>query len=111
MLLAAETGCGKTLSYVLPIVQKIVDTNSSSNLLNTPKAVILLPNRELAYQIGDVASTIGSSVGLKVKVVVGGRTKSLMMNPNFGEVDILVATPGVLAKLSSVGIYKLNQVM
>lgn len=60
--------------------------------------------------MGEVDSTISSLVGVEVKMVVGGRTKSLMMNPNFEEVDILVATPGALTKLSSVGIYKLNQV-
>lgn len=70
-----------------------------------------MPNRELAYQIAEVASTIGSSVGLKVKVLVGGRTKSIMMNPSFEDIDILVATPGVLGKLSTVGIYKLNEVI
>lgn len=111
MLLAAETGCGKTLSYVLPIVQKLVDIKSKTDAFNSPKAVVLLPNRELAHQIGDVATTIGSSVGLKAKVLVGGRTKSVMMNPVFEDLDILIATPGVLAKLSTVGIFRLNQVI
>lgn len=111
LLLAAETGCGKTLSYLLPIIQNIVKHKTSSDSLNSPNAVVLTPNRELAYQVADVASMICSSVGLNVKVLVGGRTKSLMMNPNFEDVDILVATPGVLGKLSTVGIYKLKKVM
>lgn len=110
LLFAAETGCGKTLSYILPIIQHIIETQSKLANLNSPKAVVILPNRELAYQIGDVATTIGSSVGIKVKVLVGGKTKSIMMNPKFEEIDILIATPGALSKLSTVGIYKMDQV-
>lgn len=111
LLLAAETGCGKTLSYVLPIVQKLLDSKSKKEAFNTPRAVILLPNRELAHQIGDVAATIGSSVGLRTKVLVGGKTKSIMMNPVFEDIDILIATPGALAKLSAVDIYRLKEVI
>lgn len=109
--MAAETGCGKTLSYVLPVIQKLLNIKVNSDVFNTPRAVVLLPNRELAYQVGEVAKLIGSSVGVNVKVVVGGRTKSAMMNPAFEEIDVLVATPGALSKLSSVGIYKLDQVI
>lgn len=39
-----------------------------------------------------------------------GKTKFAMVNPEFNDVDILIATPGVLSKLSTVGIYKLNEV-
>lgn len=107
-LLAAETGCGKTISYILPIIQGII--NSKSENLNTPKAVIIVPNRELAYQAGEMAKLLCDPVGVAVKILVGGRTKQMMMNPTFNEVDIVVATPGVLGKLSTVGIYKLNEV-
>lgn len=50
-------------------------------------------------------------MGVKTKVVVGGKTKSIMMNAVFEDIDILVATPGALGKLSTVGIYKLHEVM
>ncbi|XP_018560863.1 probable ATP-dependent RNA helicase DDX28 isoform X2 [Anoplophora glabripennis] len=107
VLLAAETGCGKTISYLLPIIKKLIG-NEASNL-NTPKAVVIVPNRELAYQVGEVAQILAASAGLSVKIVVGGRTKKIMMNPEFEKIDLLVATPGALGKLSSVGIYKLNE--
>ncbi|CAH1103895.1 unnamed protein product [Psylliodes chrysocephalus] len=108
VLLAAETGCGKTLSYLLPIVQNLIDNKATD--ANTPKAVVLVPNRELAHQVGEVARILGESVGVKTKVVVGGKTKSIMMNAVFEDIDILVATPGALGKLSTVGIYKLHEV-
>lgn len=108
-LLAAETGCGKTISYILPIIQSIIDNKKPVNL-NTPRAVIIVPNRELAYQAGEMAQMLCDPVGIKVKTLVGGKTKSLMMNPSFSEIDILVSTPGALGKLSAVGIFKLNEV-
>ncbi|KAG5883916.1 hypothetical protein JTB14_032139 [Gonioctena quinquepunctata] len=107
VMLAAETGCGKTLSYLLPIIQELSENKAESP--NTPKAVVIVPSRELAYQVGEVAKILSESVGVNVKILVGGRTKSLMMNPVFEDVDILVATPGALGKLSTVGIYKLNE--
>nr|XP_023026047.1 probable ATP-dependent RNA helicase DDX28 isoform X1 [Leptinotarsa decemlineata] len=107
VMLAAETGCGKTLSYLLPIIHDLLENKATAP--NTPKAVIIVPNRELAYQVGEVARNLSDSVGLISKIVIGGRTKSLMMNPVFEDIDILVATPGSLGKLSTVGIYKLNE--
>lgn len=107
-MLAAETGCGKTLAYLIPIVQDLI--NKKAENANTPKAVVIVPNRELAYQVGEVAELLGEAVGLATKTIVGGKTKSLMMNPVFEDIDILVATPGALGKLSTVGIYKLNDV-
>lgn len=109
MLLAAETGCGKTLSYLLPIIKNLIGNEASD--LNTPKAVVIVPNRELAYQVGEVAQTLASPLGLKVQILVGGKTKRIMMNPEFAKIDLLVATPGALGKLSTVGIYKLNEVI
>lgn len=49
-LIAAETGCGKTLAYLIPIVQKIFalkETQGQNDEMNTPLAVILTPGREL----------------------------------------------------------------
>lgn len=107
-LLGAETGCGKTIAYLLPIIQTL--SNTKTKEMNSPRAVIILPNRELAYQVGEMANILSQPVGVKVKILVGGKIKRTMMNPTFEEVDILVATPGALGKLSTVGIYKLNEV-
>jgi len=54
-LLAAETGCGKTLAYLTPIVQQILNYKEKSkfnNQFNSPLALIIVPGRELAVQIG-----------------------------------------------------------
>lgn len=52
VLLAAETGCGKTLTYLLPLVTKILQwkENMQSNI-NAPLGLIITPSRELTVQI------------------------------------------------------------
>lgn len=106
--LAAETGCGKTIAYLVPIIQELIDRKT--DLLNNPTALIVVPNRELVFQIQAVARALAAPFNLKVHGLVGGNTKKLMVNPVFDETDILVATPGVIGKLSTVGVYKLNNV-
>lgn len=91
-LIAAETGCGKTLSYLIPVIQQIIKEKQKLNKrdFNTPLGLILLPGRELASQIGNIAEDLGKHFNLKVKTILGGRTKQLMLNPSFEDVDLLV---------------------
>lgn len=110
-LIAAETGCGKTYSYLIPIVQQILaQKNKTERNFNTPLGIILLPGRELADQIGQVAHQLTESSGLNVKVIVGGRTKNKMMNPEFQDIDLIIGTVGAVSKLVTTGVYRMNQV-
>jgi ATP-dependent RNA helicase DDX47/RRP3 len=85
----AETGSGKTAAFGLPIIQKL--------LLEEQKpfyACILAPTRELCLQINQHLLTIGSAIGLKTSVLVGGldmisQAISLSKNPH-----IVIGTPG-----------------
>ncbi|KAF2904950.1 hypothetical protein ILUMI_01231 [Ignelater luminosus] len=108
-MLTAETGCGKTLAYLLPILQSLIKGRAEQ--MNTPRALIVIPSRELAYQVGTMTESLAKSIGLKLKIIVGGRTKQFMLNPEFKEVDLLIGTPGVIGKLSNVGIFRLNDVL
>lgn len=110
-LIAAETGSGKTYAYLLPILQKILERKqNSTRSFNTPLALILTPSRELAAQIGKVAKELCENLKIDVKVVTGGRTKQLMLNPTFEDVDVLVASMGAISKLTTTGIYRIHQV-
>jgi len=111
-LIAAETGCGKTLAYLLPILNKRLQglPREGERQLNTPTVLILTPGRELATQISQIAEKLCSGTDLKVKALLGGNTKQLMLNPDFGEVDILVATLGAVSKLVTTGIFRMDQV-
>lgn len=50
------------------------------------------------------------NLGINVKTLSGGKTKKLMRNPSVRDVDILIGTIGVISKLTTVKIYKLNYV-
>lgn len=114
-LIAAETGCGKTIAYLAPIIQNLLkhkqqtDTDATAEF-NTPKVLIITPGRELAEQIGEVCENVCHGLDLKTKVLIGGHTKSIMHNPPINEVDILVASMGVLSKLITSNIYRMHQV-
>ncbi|CAO1360912.1 unnamed protein product [Diamesa hyperborea] len=112
VLLAAHTGCGKTHAFLLPIIQQIIERRNwnSKREFNTPLALIITPGRELATQIGKVAEELVEGSDLKVKVVLGGRTKQKMLNPSFDDIDILVGSMGAISKLTTSGIYRMDQV-
>ncbi|XP_030058942.1 putative ATP-dependent RNA helicase DDX47 [Microcaecilia unicolor] len=86
----AETGSGKTGAFALPILQA---------LLETPQrlfALVLTPTRELAFQISEQFEALGSSIGVKSAVIVGGidmmsQSLALAKKPH-----IVIATPGRL---------------
>ncbi|KAK3091511.1 hypothetical protein FSP39_020346 [Pinctada imbricata] len=86
----AETGSGKTGAFAIPILQKLLD--SPQRLY----ALILTPTRELAFQISEQFEALGSAIGVKCAVVVGGidmMSQSLMLAK---KPHIIIATPGRL---------------
>ncbi|XP_031364434.1 probable ATP-dependent RNA helicase DDX28 [Apis dorsata] len=109
VLLAAETGCGKTLTYLLPLVTKILiwKQNIQSNI-NSPFGLIITPSRELAVQIALELIKISKDLDIKIKIITGGRTKKILLNPPVGHVDILVCSFGVISKLTTFGVYNLK---
>ncbi|XP_011498292.1 PREDICTED: probable ATP-dependent RNA helicase DDX49 [Ceratosolen solmsi marchali] len=87
----AKTGSGKTLTFVLPILQKLCEDPYGIF------ALVLTPTRELAFQISDQFAAIGKSINLKKCTIVGGMDMvvqglELAKNPH-----IVVSTPGRLA--------------
>lgn len=114
-LIAAETGCGKTLAYLVPILENVLKLKQSAgdqrfSEFNTPKVLIVTPSRELAIQIGEVCEDVCHNLNIKTKVIIGGHTKSLMKNPPIAEIDVLVATLGALSKLITTNIYRMHEV-
>lgn len=119
-LIAAETGCGKTLAYLVPIVQHILQRKQLEAVgrqddgvdvvrpLNSPQALVLTPGRELASQIGSVAAQLCDGLDISVSVLLGGRTKQKMLNPELADVDLLIGTMGATSKLVTTGVYRMN---
>ncbi|MEX3583737.1 MAG: DEAD/DEAH box helicase [Burkholderia sp.] len=95
---AAQTGTGKTASFSLPIIQRLLpQANSSASPARHPvRALILTPTRELADQVAANVHSHAKHTALRSAVVFGG----VDMNPQMAElrrgVEILIATPGRL---------------
>lgn len=94
----AQTGSGKTASFVLPILQLLQSQPvSKSRRINT---LVLVPTRELAVQVNEVFKSFASALPRRVKslAVFGG----VSINPQMMQLqgtDVLVATPGRLLDL------------
>lgn len=105
--LAAETGCGKTLAYLLPLVEQVIGWKTVvERKFNHPLALIITPSRELAFQIGREARRLTRDLDIRTKVIVGGSIKKKVLNPPVSDVDIVVASLGGLSKHVTLGLLK-----
>ncbi|KAJ3601423.1 hypothetical protein NHX12_032391 [Muraenolepis orangiensis] len=86
----AETGSGKTGAFALPILQSLLN---SAQRLHT---LVLTPTRELAFQICEQFEALGSSIGVKCAVVVGGIDMMAQSIVLAKKPHIIIATPGRL---------------
>lgn len=85
----AQTGTGKTFAYLLPIIERLHYAQGS-----TPRALILVPTRELVLQVMEAAELLSSHCDLRIQGIYGG-TNIRTQSANISEgVDLLVATPG-----------------
>ena len=96
VLAAAQTGTGKTASFTLPMLQRLATARAKDAADHHPRALILVPTRELAAQVAESVSTYGRHQHLRSAVIFGG----VKINPQIAQqrrgVDILIATPGRL---------------
>lgn len=95
MVVCYKTGSGKTLSYLLPIINKL---QSHSQIIGA-RVLILIPTRDLADQITRVLKSFLHKIDLRYSLILGGHTyegqfESLSINP-----DLIIATPGRLIQL------------
>lgn len=89
----AQTGTGKTASYVLPILQHLHNQEKRSNQI---QALIIAPTRELALQISDNITLYAKYLSLKHVTLLGGESVNKQINRLKVKPQILVATPGRL---------------
>lgn len=94
---SAPTGSGKTLSYVVPIVEVL-----QKRVVTRLRALVILPTRDLVAQTRETFEAVAKSTGLKLATVTGSQgfatEQSYLVDPHTGGslVDILVCTPGRL---------------
>ena len=95
---SAQTGTGKTASFVLPILQKILPLSSTSTspARHPVRALVLCPTRELAVQVADNAHTYAKHTDIRTAVVFGGVDIKTQTPAVRAGVELLIATPGRL---------------
>jgi len=93
ILAGAQTGTGKTAGFTLPILQRL---HAVENPSRSPRALVLVPTRELAAQVAESIKSYGKYLRLRTALIFGG----VSINPQIDALrrgcDIIVATPGRL---------------
>ncbi len=107
ILAIAQTGTGKTASFVLPLLDRLA-RNRRTNRARSCGALILAPTRELAAQIADSIRTYGRFTRHSVAVIVGGVKPGPQVRAMARGVDIVVATPGRLLDHLTSGVVNLG---
>jgi ATP-dependent RNA helicase RhlE len=90
---SAETGTGKTAAYLLPILQRFLN---STDRPRNPRALVLVPTRELALQVVDHAEQLSKGSPVRVVAIYGGVSLINQEQQLRRGVDIIIATPGRL---------------
>lgn len=105
----AKTGSGKTLAFGLPVLQRLQEAGERP-MPGHPLALVLVPTRELANQVGAVLSPLAEVLGRRVATVYGGVPMDRQVKALRRGVDIVVATPGRLIDLGDRGDLSVSRV-
>lgn len=101
----AQTGTGKTLAYLLPILKQYQFSKSDN-----PKILIVVPTRELVVQVTEVVEKLTTYMSVRTAGIYGGvniNTQKLTIGSG---VDLVIGTPGRLMDLALDGVLRLDEV-
>jgi ATP-dependent RNA helicase RhlE len=96
LLAAAQTGTGKTAAFALPLLQILTDANPAPAGSRAPRALVLVPTRELAAQVHQSFVDFGRHVQQHATLIFGGVSPRPQVDALRRGVDIVIATPGRL---------------
>ncbi|WP_417659860.1 ATP-dependent RNA helicase SrmB [Pseudidiomarina sp.] len=108
LLVNSPTGTGKTLAFLLPAIQHLLDFPRRHP--GSARILILAPTRELAQQIAEQADAFGETTNLKTVLITGGVNYGSQHQALQANHDIVVATPGRLLDLIGADQYELESV-
>jgi superfamily II DNA/RNA helicase len=97
----AKTGSGKTLAFGIPLLQRTMASPSTKP--GRPRALVLVPTRELAVQVSEVLQPLARALGLHTAAVYGGADIERQVKKLRRGVDVVIATPGRLIDLGDRG--------
>lgn len=103
-----QTGSGKTLAFGLPMLARVAAGGRARPL--HPRALVLVPTRELAMQVNDALMPLGRALGVFLKTAVGGVPYDRQIDSLRRGVEIIVATPGRLGDLIARGVCNLDEI-
>ncbi|MGI8418973.1 MAG: DEAD/DEAH box helicase, partial [Nakamurella sp.] len=112
----ARTGMGKTLGFGVPLLHRLAaedaaaDTGTAQQKGRAPRALVMVPTRELCVQVTRDLHDAAKYVGLTVTAVYGGRAYEPQVAALKGGVDVVVGTPGRLLDLANSGTLVLGAV-
>ena len=104
-----QTGSGKTLAFGLPTLTRLL-AEAPRSAPRRPRALVLVPTRELAMQVSDALEPLVHVMGLTHKLVAGGLSYTTQINALNRGVDLLIATPGRLNDLIERGAVELGDI-
>jgi superfamily II DNA/RNA helicase len=103
-----QTGSGKTLAFGLPTLARLADGTKAAP--RRPRALVMVPTRELAMQVSDALEPLVHVLGLRHKLVAGGLSYTTQINALNRGLDVLIATPGRLKDLIERGAVELGDI-
>jgi ATP-dependent RNA helicase RhlE len=90
LVATAQTGTGKTLAFVLPIIERLTSTPALPGI----RTVVLAPTRELAIQIHEAFTMMAAGSGIHAAIAVGGLNEQTQLQTIRKGAQVLIATPG-----------------
>ncbi|ABQ26164.1 DEAD/DEAH box helicase [Geotalea uraniireducens] len=109
LLAGAQTGTGKTAAFALPIVQRLGE-NIPPDKRRRPRALVLVPTRELAAQVSEQMNNYARRLSLRSTMIYGGVNIQAQIERLHRGVDIVVATPGRLLDHAERGTINLSRI-
>lgn len=109
LLAGAQTGTGKTAAFALPIVQMLGE-NIPPEKRRRPRALVLVPTRELAAQVSEQMNNYARRLSLRSTMIYGGVNIQAQIERLHRGVDIVVATPGRLLDHAERGTVNLSRI-
>ena len=106
----ARTGMGKTYAFGIPLLDRVFDDAAIAELDGTPRALVVVPTRELAAQVGEDLERASIHTPVRVATIYGGRPYEEQLAAIDAGVDVIVGTPGRLLDLLQRGDLSLSQV-
>ncbi|MCQ9352098.1 DEAD/DEAH box helicase [Corynebacterium sp. 153RC1] len=106
----ARTGMGKTLGFGVPLIDRVFDAADVPELDGTPRALVVVPTRELAVQVGEDLKQAAQYTGVRTLTIYGGRPYDEQTQALAKGVDVVIGTPGRLLDLAQRGSLTLDNV-